>query len=65
MTKIRRMKRIQKLMDELIMKEDHEKFLRYKHWRLGNQRPIDLLRTEKGYKEVHDLLKSIEAGDFS
>ena len=65
MTKIQRMKRIQKLLDRFILSEDHEKFLKTKHPRLGNERPIDLLMTEQGYKEVCELFKSIEAGDFS
>ncbi len=64
MTRIQRKKRVQKLLDRLIAKEDHHLFLTKKHPSLDNQCAIDLIETDEGYQRVIQLLHGMEDGAF-
>lgn len=60
---IKRKEQIQKLLDELFMKDDHNLFWHTKHPLLGDT-PFDLMKTEEGFKKVEAMLEAMEDGSF-
>jgi uncharacterized protein (DUF2384 family) len=64
MTRVMRIKRIQKVLDRLIKKDDHGIFWETWHPMLHDS-PRDLVKTDLGYQKVRDLLRGMETGDFS
>jgi len=65
MTKIQRKKKLQKFMDRYFKKESHGKFLESPHPLLSGRRPVNMLDSDKDFKELWDLLRGIISGDFT
>jgi uncharacterized protein (DUF2384 family) len=63
-TKAEQVAKISRRARKIFRKEDVEKWLYSKIRILRGRRPIDLLGTARGYREVDSLLDSIESGAF-
>lgn len=65
MTKIQRKRKLQRFLNRFFKKETHGKFLESPHPFLMGKRPVDMLNSDEDFKELWDMLRGIEAGDFS
>ena len=65
MTKIQRKRKLQRFLDKYFKKETHGKFLTRRHPLLMGKRPVDMLDNDEDFKELWDMVRGMESGDFS
>jgi uncharacterized protein (DUF2384 family) len=64
MTKLQRKVKLQKYLDKYFLEADHQKFLISKHPLLGDRCPIDMLNSDKDFRELMDMFDGMESGSF-
>ncbi len=62
--RIRGINRLMDVMGEMIARHSRVQFLKLDHPMLNNRRPLDLLGTEEGQKQVVDLIEAASTGSF-